>query len=676
VTESPSTGNRRPAWIVAALVLLAFALRVFRLDAYALRGDESFTVLFVTQSLADMWEGIRNIEPNPPLYYLLLRGAIHLWGASDWATRYLSAAFGVLTVPLIYRLGRSLLAGQAAGGRPGEKDHTWREWAPLLAALLLAINPYQIWHSQDVRNYTVWPALSLASLCFLVKALRQPTGRPWLWAGYVLTALLSLYTHYYDAFSLLFQNAFVSLFYWRQGAVLRRWFASQAILLLLFLPWLLIGSARPLTYQDATAEVPGLLGMAARSLSIFTLGETIPQALATVLLPALALLVILGLAVALGRGRRTLGFLVLYVGVPILCIWVLAQWRPLFRERYLIVIAPGLTLAFALALVALARRRLGLGLAAALGLAVLVVPAAISLGHYFFDPAYAKSGDWHELVAYLSEHASADDVIVQNYPDPGLAHYYHGPATRLVMPDQSAVDQVGDMEVNRLATGRSLARLLERHERLWLLPYRSSWDPDGFVEGWLERRASKVEEVQIDVFRLVAYELAEAAAPTIAYPHQVWLGEAVQLLGYDLKAEGGCQTLVGAEGAEPRVSISDPASCILDLTLYWRARALMDQDYTVFTHLTGAGGQIWAQHDGQPQGGGFPTREWFPRDVIVDEHRLQFPPGSAPPGPYRLEVGMYQLESNTRLAARGTAGESWPQDAAPLPVVIEASPSP
>ncbi len=102
----------------------------------------------------------------------------------------------------------------------------------------------------------------------------------------------------------------------------------------------------------------------------------------------------------------------------------------------------------------------------------------------------------------------------------------------------------------------------------------------------------------------------------------------------------------------------------------------MDENYTVFTHLAGAGSQIWAQHDGQPQGGGFPTREWFPKDVIVDEHRLALSGENVPPGPYVLEVGMYQLESNTRLPARGPEGESWPLDAVPLPVVVEASTGP
>lgn len=682
---------RRTAWIVLALVLLAFALRTYRLDNYALRGDESFTVLFVVQPMDELWDEIRNIEPNPPLYYLLLRGALRLWGESDWAARFLSAWFGVLAVPLIYRLGRALLAGRAAGRGSVVSERAIGEWAAVLAALILAINPYQIWHSQDVRNYSVWPALSLFSLCFLVKALRHPSGgRPWLWVGYVVTALLSIYTHYYDAFSLLFQNAFVLLFYWRQRAILWRWIASQATLALLFLPWLILGSSRPLTYQAQT-DVPGLPGMASRTLSDFALGETIPEALASALLPAIALLAIVGLVVALRRERRILGFLVLYLAVPLVCVWLLAQWRPIFRERYQNVISPGLYLAFALALATLAVaalrawrpagagarwRRLGLGLAAVLGFALLVVPGAIALENYYFDPAYPKSGDWRGLVAYLSEHAGPRDVIVQNYPDPGLARYYQGPAARLVLPDRSAVDRVGDLEVDRLGTGRRLSRLLEEHERLWLLPYRSQWDPEGFVEGWLERRALKVEEVQIDVFRLVAYERAAVAEPEVPYPRQLRLGEVVQLMGYDLEAEGGCRVGEAAGDADLRVAITDPGSCTLVLTLYWRALGIMDENYTVFTHLAGAGGQIWAQHDGQPQGGSFSTREWFPKDVIVDEHRLVLTGENVPPGPYVLQVGMYQLESNTRLPARGPRGESWPLDAVPLPVVFQAGAGP
>jgi 4-amino-4-deoxy-L-arabinose transferase-like glycosyltransferase len=57
-----------------------------------------------------MWNEIRTVEPNPPLMYLLLRGWIALAGAGEFATRYFSVFWGVLCVPLAYRLAASLLS--------------------------------------------------------------------------------------------------------------------------------------------------------------------------------------------------------------------------------------------------------------------------------------------------------------------------------------------------------------------------------------------------------------------------------------------------------------------------------------------------------------------------------------------------------------------------------------
>jgi mannosyltransferase len=651
--------SRRLSWIALALLFGAFALRIYRLDSLSLRGDESFTVLFSARPLAELVEGIRNVEPNPPLYYLVLRGAMLLFGHSDFSTRYVSAFFGVLAIPLLYQLGRTLVRDRRLGGR-----------VALVAAGLLAVNPYQIWHSQDVRNYTLWPALSLASLYFFMRVLRK--NRWPLWVAYAVTALLSLYTHYYDVFIILLENLFVFMVYWRNRAILKRWILVQAAVAALYLPWPLLFSSRALTYVDATAQVPGLLGIIQQSLATFGLGETLPQSLVTLFLPLLGILLVLGLGFAFFQDRHAFLFLVLYLFIPSFCIFLLTLWRPLFRVRYLNVIAPGYYLAFALALVALARLRRGVVLSGAIGLAALVLPAGLSLGHYYFDPAYAKSADWRGLAAYLETQAGPGDVIVENYPDPTLAYYYTGPSERLVLPNRSAVDQVGDLPVNRMATGKALQQLLAEHQRLWLIPYRSGWDPQGYVEGWLDRRAHKVREDQVDVFRLVVYERAETTEPLIGYPMMSRLGDKIQFLGYDLDTGGGCR-IQEVENSGPELVITEPASCVVGLTLYWQDLALMDVDYTVFTHLQDPSSQIQAQHDSQPQAEGFPTTQWFPQDVIADKHDLVLSPG-APPGQYVLQVGMYRLESGQRLPAYDAEGQRWPDDAIQLDLSIQVGP--
>ncbi len=705
---------RRTTIVILALVLLAFWLRVYRLDFVPLRGDEAFTVLFVDSPFAEMMEGIRTVEPNPPLYYLILYTTVRLFGTGDFAARYVSVIFGVLAVPLLYQLARRLLTNPKSQiPNPNEKVHkytstqvhrytryalpvalsTWvpgylgtrvtSHWTAILAALLLAINPYQIWHSQDVRNYTLWPALSLLSLYLMLRALDE--NRPTLWAAYAGAALLSLYTHYYELFVLLFENLFVLIGFWildfrfwikdwfpgsdrlsgevqskiqnlisKIFAPLRFWLGAQAAIAALYLPWLVFGSSRPLDYVDKT-DVPGLWGIFEQSMTVFTLGETVARDL-KLLMPLFLLLAAAGLLAAWRSDRRTFTFLLLYLAIPTLGVFLLAQWRPLFRERYLNVIAPGYYLTYALALAAIATETRSFAslkdkflgenrflrwrqMVAGVVLGGILVATAFSLQDYYFNPQHFKAPDWRGLARHLEAVAGPRDVIIQNYPDPGLQYYYHGPARRLVLPDRSAVDTVGDLPVDRVQTGARLVELLTTHDRLWLLPQRSSWDPEGFVENWLTRRAHKLSEERAAGFRLVAFERAPAQPPPVVpYPVDARLGDGIRLLGYDLTLN------------------VERSTFNIQLTLYWQSLAPVSRPYTIFTHLLDASGQIRAQQDQQPQAGRLPTTDWLPGDIIRDEYTLTLSP-DAPPGEYLLEVGMYYLETMERLPVFDAAGQ-------------------
>ncbi|MFQ6013920.1 MAG: hypothetical protein ACE5NP_00575, partial [Anaerolineae bacterium] len=130
---------------------------------------------------------------------------------------------------------------------------------------------------------------------------------------------------------------------------------------------------------------------------------------------------------------------------------------------------------------------------------------------------------------------------------------------------------------------------------------------------------------------------------TIEPPRPQHLGEVnfkngVTFLGYDLFQE----TL-------------HPGDSIY-LALYWQARADIDKDYTVFTQLLDSNDKIWAQKDNQPQGGSSPTSTWSVGEVIKDRYQLAVKP-SAPPGRYRLAIGMYLLENGRRLAVLNPDGQ-------------------
>jgi hypothetical protein len=119
------------------------------------------------------------------------------------------------------------------------------------------------------------------------------------------------------------------------------------------------------------------------------------------------------------------------------------------------------------------------------------------------------------------------------------------------------------------------------------------------------------------------------------------LGEQVELVGFDLWRDVGGQWTPLAEG-EP-VASGDR----LQARLVWRALVEMDLNYTVFVHLEGPGDEFWAQHDGQPGGGGHPTSYWRPGELVVDEHELVVSEAAAGRAP--LLAGMYLLDTMERM---------------------------
>lgn len=91
---------------------------------------------------------------------------------------------------------------------------------------------------------------------------------------------------------------------------------------------------------------------------------------------------------------------------------------------------------------------------------------------------------------------------------------------------------------------------------------------------------------------------------------------------------------------------------ILRGRLFLRAQASMDQDYTVFAHLTREplmdASSIVSQQDRQPYDGAYPTSAWRIGESLAHDFALTVLPDT-PPGEYVLTVGLYDLASGLRL---------------------------
>jgi mannosyltransferase len=175
-----------PWWPLAALIVLAAALRLSTLTEQSFWYDESFTAVHVLHTgLGATLKALVHSENTPPLWYLLAWVDVRLFGDGALALRLPSALAGIATVPVVWAIGNALSGRRAAS----------------IGAAIVAVNPLFVWYSQEARAYGLFVFFAaLAMLCF-VRLLREPSTTRAAW--FALSGALALLTHYFAVFLLI-----------------------------------------------------------------------------------------------------------------------------------------------------------------------------------------------------------------------------------------------------------------------------------------------------------------------------------------------------------------------------------------------------------------------------------------------------------------------------------------
>ena len=677
----------RRCWALAsitAILFLAFALRLYRLGYESIWYDEGVSIHLAQKSLAALTAHTAR-DIHPPLYYYLLHFWIKAAGSSEFAVAFLSLTFGLLLVPLVYRIGQYL----------------YNPMVGSLAALLVAISPYNLWYSQEMRMYTLGALLGLVSLYSLLQLLARAKGRVY-WVGYILSAALGLYTLYYFAFLLVFLNLFV-LGWWlwarrqeTRASVLWYWVLAQLAIFLLCLPWLPIA-----VHQAMNPPVPPwraftpLWQVVVESWSALALGQSVePQAVWPVLL---TIAIIYGLGVVYAEtGLKTASRILHpascilwgYTVIPVLVIYLASLWIPLFHVRYVFTYSPAFYILLAAGLSWLRERwRPGLWL----GLGLIVVAWAYSIYSFYFDPRYAAD-DHRAAVEYIADRWRPGDAVLINagYAYPTFLYYYSGPIAwrgRLVdyggrldgragpssAPFDPSMGLRAGLAQDKLRTGpvvlqtgsiggaanlgwgnpqsdfypttedetvQALEQVFARHPRLWVFRvYDTVTDPDGFVRSWLDGHGLKFDEL------LVRGESGLRVQGYLTHREPIYDPPPLeQSLDASL---GGQVTLLGYEEESASVAAGEP----FDLTAYWQPEEQLSVDYHLFYGLFDGQGRLWAQGDETPLGPLYRPSRWVAGEVVRHPIRLMVPVGT-PPGEYSFQVGMYHPRTGQWLEVK------------------------
>jgi 4-amino-4-deoxy-L-arabinose transferase-like glycosyltransferase len=406
--------NRRTLGILAALMLAAGAVRLYRLTALGLWEDEGWSALVAPLSLPNLFRWCGG-DTSPPLYYLLLH-LCTVFGSSDVVLRMPSVVFGVLTLPVIYLCGRAAHSARAG----------------LIAAALLAVNTFHVRYSQEARFYAFYLFLALWAVYFTLELARRPSwGR---WIGWVIAATCLLYVHSTAAVYVLALSALlVALRRDLRHPLWRGWLAAHGVLVALFLPWSAVQAQQMArVVHDFWPPTPTPDTLAVTAVQMFSVPfighEGGPVDLPLV---AIALALPYGICAAMmlvrlrhtPRGSAVAGLLLFALTAWGLVFAFSVAVRSVYILRILIPSMGALILVIAIALAD--AERVGQVRGARVLLGLMLLSGCLSLGLYF---RHYQKQDIRGAAQYLLRHAQQEEAFacVENRFRPALEHYLKG----------------------------------------------------------------------------------------------------------------------------------------------------------------------------------------------------------------------------------------------------------
>ncbi len=643
-------------WLVLALILLAFARVVYRLDGNNLWWDESLSLQRAEQAwlpllrgdlvMRDAFSTLTTTDQHPFFFFAVLGFLIRVAGISEIVLRYPSVMGATLLVPSIWVLSRLLT-------RRGVLPSTTAIWAIGFAAL----HPFFLWFGQEARPYALWAMLGVLSTYLLLRCAEQsqPTRR-WL-IGYVAVTLMFLATHYYAVFWLPLH-----------ALVIYRWLAARnrrlaiGIALALLLGGAAIGLlvAWSILRQGGGGNFPEITmgNLIPDILNAYTLGLSVklhdPVHWVGWLFGVLAL-------VGAGWGLRSRPSLInggwllpAALILPILLILALNLVQPAYMNaRHLTLLTGALIVLVGGGLAVLWRyQRWVTGLLATL----LVAGLVYSTVNYFTQPEFGKD-HYAEMGDYLREHLLPGDLLLIDPAFSERIFRYYLPVERIEAAAQqgrvSGVATVPLLFDDWDATYEYLQTLPPNYQRIWLAqsgtyPFP---DPESLVKVWLQENTvwplrdvnfyspNAFLDLKLFLTQPPNFEGLEPPAQTRV---NVRFGEEIRLLGYD-----------SAPGLTPESA--------LPITLYWQVEQKPTRHYKYILQLleTQADGsqRVISQLEQEPYNGAIPTIWWDPGKTIVEYTNV--PPVTSPltpgeSGRYQLAVQLYYADSLEKVPVQET----------------------
>lgn len=159
------------------MVLLKILLGLIFVHHNSIDLDEPFSIFHAQKPLSELWLLFAQ-ENNPPLHFYLLHFWIKLFGISALAVRSLSMIFSLMTLLVLYHIGKKLKS----------------ETLGLLITLIYISSTYQHYFALEARTYALFSFLFATALYLMISFKEKPNS--WKVLLFVLLIALLIYSHY------------------------------------------------------------------------------------------------------------------------------------------------------------------------------------------------------------------------------------------------------------------------------------------------------------------------------------------------------------------------------------------------------------------------------------------------------------------------------------------------
>ena len=431
--------------------------------------------------IRDGFTDVATIDQHPFFSFLLQGALLRGAGDSEFVLRYISAMAATLLIPVVWVWGRWLVRRSLAPAS-----------TPIWAVLLAAVNPFMLWFGQEARPYALWATLALLSTYLLVRATEAPRLNRGFAAGFVVTELMFVATHFFA--SLLLPLHALILFLWLARRSLGKALVAAALVLAvggavaLYGAWVLISQGGGGNFASISLAmlIPDIV-------NAFSLGLSVDLADVWWIDVIFGLLALTGAVWSL-RSRSTIRqggwILPAFFLAPIALLLGINWFRPLYMTaRHMSLLAGAFVILTAAGIAVVWQWRRWV---AGVMVAGLVIAIAYSTVNYFTLEKYAKD-DYTRLGEYMDGRMMPGDAVL----------LYQSPAWRIfeyyvpIQPVYDAIKKGAPMGVfgipllNRSQdeTITWLQTLGEQYQRIWMLRFGDHLvnDPEGKVEEWLQR---------------------------------------------------------------------------------------------------------------------------------------------------------------------------------------------